>query len=284
MRVSLFVILFVFYLSQNGWAQSSFKGIWSGNITTDGLDAKAGFIMSIEEHKDDIVSGKALLYKPNLFADAYGLIQFIGLIKDGRLRLNELVILDEKRGHKDYYLCIKNSLLEYKKSDSIESLSGTWNSNTLDCLPGQIFLKRLDLVNGKTYIPPYVLKAIRGKNQQPTFRNTQLAAPIIMNVQKKVLDIEIKDYLKEDNDTVSIYLNRKEILPNFSVKKKGMKFKLHLDKNLELNELIIVAENLGKVPPNTSQLIIFDGINTHNLLIESDLQKSAALYLRYKPE
>lgn len=56
-----------------------------------------------------------------------------------------------------------------------------------------------------------------------------------------------------------------------------------MNPDIELNEIILFAENLGKIPPNTSQLIIIDGTNTYRLIIESDLQKSAAIYLKYKP-
>jgi hypothetical protein len=47
--------------------------------------------------------------------------------------------------------------------------------------------------------------------------------------------------------------------------------------------LIMHAESLGLIPPNTGLLIIQDGNNRHEIRFESDMQKSSAIILRKKP-
>ncbi|MBU0696003.1 MAG: hypothetical protein KKE39_05690, partial [Bacteroidetes bacterium] len=58
--------------------------------------------------------------------------------------------------------------------------------------------------------------------------------------------------------------------------------RLPLDPNSEINELIIYANNLGKIPPNTCMMVVDDGITQQEIYITSSLQQSALLYLRYQ--
>jgi hypothetical protein len=40
---------------------------------------------------------------------------------------------------------------------------------------------------------------------------------------------------------------------------------------------ILHAENMGKTPPNTAAVSIKDGNKSHNLVLKSNMKKSAAL-------
>ncbi|MEJ6979563.1 hypothetical protein WG906_03830 [Pedobacter sp. P351] len=279
----LFMHFYLFFsITVQCFGQSSLKGLWNGYITTDGYEHKAGYIINIEEHKDGIVSGKALLYKPNLYSEAYGLQQFIGTIEQNTILISDIQILDERLPTEDFHLCFKLSRLSYSPEGENESLKGKWNSNTTNCVPGAISLSRY-IENENKQVPPYVLHALKAKGTEANFKNTALSPPISISVKKPIIDIELKDYLKVDNDTVSIYLNRRIILNRINVTKKPYKFTVKINRNIAVNELILYANNLGTIPPNTSLLIINDGIQKHKILIESSLQKSVALYLNYKP-
>ena len=260
------------------------KGLWNGTITTDNHDAHAKYIISIEEHKDGIISGKALLYKPNLFAHVYGVQQFYGVIDKGLITINDIQILDVRTPSQNFHLCFKLSKLQYQKSEGLDILTGSWNSNTLNCLPGKIHLSRVIGEKDTAKIPPYVLNAIKGHGSEPLFNKTTLSNPLVLEVSNRVLHLELRDYLKEDDDTVSIYLNRQPYFRNLKIQKKPRKLILVLNRDLAVNEIIMYANNLGKIPPNTSNLVIYDGKATHKLLIQSSLQKSVAIYLKYKPD
>jgi hypothetical protein len=93
----------------------------------------------------------------------------------------------------------------------------------------------------------------------------------------------LNDYSRVDNDTVSVYLNRLPIAKNIWISKRAAVINFKIDTRISLHELLLYAENLGQIPPNTSSLLIVDGSRTHRIQIESDKQKTAAIYLRYKP-
>jgi hypothetical protein len=55
-----------------------------------------------------------------------------------------------------------------------------------------------------------------------------------------------------------------------------------LDTTKEINELGMLAENLGKIPPNTALMIITDGVNRHEVYLSSSLTQNATIRLRRK--
>ena len=46
---------------------------------------------------------------------------------------------------------------------------------------------------------------------------------------------------------------------------------------MDVNELIMFAENLGSIPPNTALMVVTDGPNRYEVFMSSDLQKNASI-------
>ena len=96
------------------------------------------------------------------------------------------------------------------------------------------------------------------------------------------LRLEIYDNGEIDYDSVSLFLNNKQILPKAMLNHKAIRLTIELDPNLEVNELSMFAENLGMIPPNTAALILYDGNTRYETMLTSDLSKSATLRIRRK--
>jgi hypothetical protein len=185
------------------------------------------------------------------------------------------------------FLCIKNLKLKLTKADGIEKLNGTFTGageNSLPCYPGNVYLQRYNDAN-KQYIPQSYLTNILLDSRDPNvFLKTKLSRPIVIEISENVIRLEIKDYLKEDGDIISVYHNRRPFIRNQLIVNKPSNHTLRLNRNQELHEIILYAENLGRIPPNTSNLKIYDGIKEHQVLIQSSKEVSAVIYLRYVPE
>ncbi len=94
--------------------------------------------------------------------------------------------------------------------------------------------------------------------------------------------LEIYDNGEIDYDSVSLFLNNKQILPKSMLNHKAIRLTIELDPDLEVNELSMFAENLGMIPPNTAALILYDGNTRYETMLTSDLSKSATLRIRRK--
>lgn len=94
--------------------------------------------------------------------------------------------------------------------------------------------------------------------------------------------VNIYDNGTIDNDTVSVYLDNKLVISKQRLTEKAITFKISLPNVGEVHELVMVAENLGEIPPNTSLMIVNAGQEQYEVRITSTEQKNAMV--RFKRE
>jgi hypothetical protein len=283
------MILYLLLLSISGFTQN-YKGVWLGYLDSDLqniMTLNVYYILHVKEQDNNIVNGKAYIYRENPI-QAEGILDFIGVINKDNLNINELKILHSKiPSDSARFLCIKNLKLKLTKEVGIDKLNGTFTGageNSLPCYPGNVYLQRFSDAN-KQYIPQSYLTNILLDSRDPNvFLKTKLSRPIVIEVTENVIRLEIKDYLKEDGDIISVYHNRRPFIRNQLIVNRPASHTLRLNRNQELHEIILYAENLGRIPPNTSNLKIYDGIKEHQVLIQSSKEVSAVVYLRYVSE
>jgi hypothetical protein len=86
-----------------------------------------------------------------------------------------------------------------------------------------------------------------------------------------------------DGDTVSVVLNGEIIIPNQRLTEEGYRKVIKIPPGLgDSLRLVIYAENLGSIPPNSGLLIIEEGSDRQEVGFEGDLKKSSAVILRRK--
>ena len=103
-----------------------------------------------------------------------------------------------------------------------------------------------------------------------------------LEIENSSIRLELYDNGEIDYDSVSLFLNNKMILPKTMLTHKAIRLTVQLDPDLEFNELSMFAENLGMIPPNTAALIVYDGKTRYEIMLTSDLSKSATLKLKRK--
>ena len=87
-----------------------------------------------------------------------------------------------------------------------------------------------------------------------------------------------------DGDSISLFFNGRLILSHKRLSDKALRLKLDVDANRQINELIMYAENLGTIAPNTALMVVNDGDNRYEVRISSDLQKSGVIRFIHKPK
>lgn len=101
-----------------------------------------------------------------------------------------------------------------------------------------------------------------------------------LKVHTATVKIMVWDHQTVDGDRVSINLNGKWILENYTLKKEKHIFEIELEEGL--NTFVLHALNLGKYSPNTAAFIVKEGIKSHRVILESDLNESGTLEINYK--
>ncbi len=96
-----------------------------------------------------------------------------------------------------------------------------------------------------------------------------------IEVQSKGITISIWDDGQIDNDVISIKVNDEWIVKYLEAKKEKIKFKYFLTQ--PVNYIILRADNIGEIPPNTTAVTIDDGKNARTIVLNSDLGMSEAI-------
>lgn len=117
---------------------------------------------------------------------------------------------------------------------------------------------------------------IREKNK----RSTDTLS--VINIHEKELLVKVLDNGIVDGDTVSILHNGRLIAERLSVSVKPYEFKIKIDNENELQEIVLVAHNLGSIPPNTALILIQTASKEYRLTASTDLKKNAMIIFRYQ--
>jgi hypothetical protein len=94
--------------------------------------------------------------------------------------------------------------------------------------------------------------------------------------------LDLYDNGEIDGDTVSIYHNNVLLVSHARLSQKPITFRIDVNTANPYHELIMVAENLGSIPPNTSVMIITAGSKRYKVFIFSTEQKNAKVVLNLK--
>jgi len=102
------------------------------------------------------------------------------------------------------------------------------------------------------------------------------------DVESDSVRLSFYDNGEIDGDSISVFVNNKVILTHQELAAKAFNVYLHLDSTLEVNEISMFAENLGRLPPNTALMVVSDGKNRYEVFMSSSLTENATIRLRRK--
>lgn len=156
-------------------------------------------------------------------------------------------------------VCIKNYELVYSRTGDVETLSGTWNGKIMgtgaDCDVGTITLSRI---------------------KESAFKE-------IPEIEVDTGDIKLDFYDNGviDGDSITVLVNKVPVLVNEKLGVRPLTAYVRVDLHNPFQEVEMVAENLGTIPPNTAILLITAGEKRFRLFLSSTEAKSAKVRFVY---
>jgi hypothetical protein len=134
-----------------------------------------------------------------------------------------------------------------------------------------------------------VSKTISVKQNQKIFPPPPLVLktrdnPLVRRIETEASEIKIElyDNGEIDGDTISIYHNNELIRSHMRLSQKPISVAISVNPSQPHHEIVMVAENLGSIPPNTSVMIITTASNRYQVLISSSEQKNAKVVFDLK--
>ena len=170
--------------------------------------------------------------------------------------------------------CIKNYTLTFHTDGREEQLRGSWTGKTMDgksnCPAGTIVLTRIQTPAFKPEVPPVLIE-----------RKLELVKEIKVDTGNVRLDFYDNGII--DGDTISVYVNGGTVVSRRVLSTKPITIYVRIDFNKPRQEMVMVGENLGSIPPNTALMIVNANDKRYQVYLASDNKKNAMVRFIYEP-
>jgi hypothetical protein len=103
-----------------------------------------------------------------------------------------------------------------------------------------------------------------------------------VNYTSDSLVITLYDNGEVDGDTVSVLMNGNIIMPMVGLTTKPVRKTIYTKDITDSIQIVMYAENLGSLPPNTGLLIVNDGKDRYEIRFSGDLKKNSAIVFKRK--
>lgn len=135
--------------------------------------------------------------------------------------------------------------------------------------------------------PPVVKKQTvfseAGTNAAANIKKRELENIQTVSYQTDSLVFTLYDNGEIDGDTVSVLVNGKVFMGKKGLSTRPVTETLYINPELgDTLQVIMYAESLGSIPPNTGLLIVQDGRDRHEIRFSGDLNKNASITFRRK--
>lgn len=121
------------------------------------------------------------------------------------------------------------------------------------------------------------------QNSEEKFINRTKKLTLDIPIEGDSIEVSFYDNALVDGDSISLFLNEALLFENIRLTEKAFTIKLSIKDLKETNELVMVAENLGSIPPNTSFMVALVNGKRFTANLEST-EKSSAMIRLQKPK
>ncbi|MGB8191860.1 MAG: hypothetical protein WCF67_08080 [Chitinophagaceae bacterium] len=273
----------LFLLVSSVLCAQDLNGIWRGKLTPEAGGCFPVYYLELQiSFANNIIAGNAY--------DYYDRARFVRLDFNGRFNANtkRLVLIEDKilnvQIPRDCFPCIKTYDLTYSKNGKEEFLTGDFKGFAADrrtpCPPGRIVLQRMLQAEFPVEVKQNDTLARIQQSLQLKPREKEIVKTYQLDTSH--VKIELYDNAEIDNDTVSVFLNNTLLLYKKRLTDKALLLTVNAFPGTEY-ELMMYADNLGSIPPNTALMVITSGKKRYELRVSSSEQKSAVVKFVFNP-
>ena len=144
---------------------------------------------------------------------------------------------------------------------------------------------------GVFFVTPVIVKPAPVKITAPADPTaaTDMGKRKIENIQalyfkSDSLQLTLYDNGEVDGDTVSVIMNGVVIMPRVGLSTNAIKKTIYTKEAGDSIQLVMYAESLGSLPPNTGLLIVYDGKDRYEIRFSGDMQKSSAIVFKRRQQ
>lgn len=115
------------------------------------------------------------------------------------------------------------------------------------------------------------------------FNSRKNVLQTVIPITAKTIELRFYDNAEVDGDSIALFLNGRMLLKNIRLTDQPYTVKIDVAELAADNELVMVAENLGSIPPNTSFMVAIVGDKRYEARLYAN-EKSSALIRIVQPK
>jgi hypothetical protein len=301
-------LLLLFLLASLVAPAQKISGLYTGTLYNDSARMTQHYEIALSEYRGKI-TGYCYVTFVSKDTFYYGVRSVRGVVEDGQLIVAEDKMIannfpqaPDKGVHRIFTIPLNGQ-------DSVTALKGSWKTTRTKkflSVPGTLdlgrtadstgsrliaHLRELDILPTAKQAPTVAARPEKERKDplpvQPTSvaripaeRRGRNVLPMV-EVLSDSVTLSLYDNGVIDGDSVTVYAGGQVLLSAVKLTATATKRVVMVPKGGEM-EILLVAENLGTIPPNTGLLVIRDGDKMYSLNFSADLQTNAAVVLRRK--
>jgi len=137
---------------------------------------------------------------------------------------------------------------------------------------------------GPRVTEPVIASRPPASSNDQKFGSRKKVVQTVIPVTSKTIELRFYDNAQIDGDSIALYLNGRMIFEHIFLTDKPYTIHLNAADLNEDNELVMVAENLGSIPPNTSFMVAIVGDKRYEARLYANENSSAVIRLVKTPD
>ena len=129
-------------------------------------------------------------------------------------------------------------------------------------------------------LDPEVTLAQHTKKMEQNFTIRKKVFTAEIPLEGDSIELRFFDNVQVDGDSISLFLNEKMIFTHIRLTEKSFIIKLPIKELNDTNELTMVAENLGAIPPNTAYMVAIVNDKRYEVNLSSTEETSGMIRLK----
>lgn len=109
------------------------------------------------------------------------------------------------------------------------------------------------------------------------FKNRKKTLQQVIPITGRTIELRFYDNAQIDGDSIAVYLNNRQLFKNVRLTDQPYTVKINASELQDDNELVMVAENLGSIPPNTALMVVEVGDKKYDAFLYSNENSSALI-------
>lgn len=126
---------------------------------------------------------------------------------------------------------------------------------------------------------PKITAPSKTASPEEKFANRKKVLQTVIPVTAETIELRFYDNAQVDGDSIALFLNGRTIFQHIRLTEQAYTIKINANELGADNELVMVAENLGSIPPNTSFMVAIVGDKRYEARLFANENSSAMVRL-----